>query len=124
MGDAIGFKVEVGGPVFDGRMAKQVETATEKASKAVADEGMRLVKQRLGRSFKEPTGAYLSSVLVDRSVEGFAVTGDAVYGPWLEGTGSRNDRSRFKGYAAFRRAKDELDKSSETIAGPIVRRAT
>ncbi len=124
MSDAIGFKMELSGPAFDGRLARKVETATEKASETVAEEGMRLVKQRLGRSFKEPTGAYLSSVLVDRSVEGFAVTGNAVYGPWLEGVGSRNQVSRFKGYAAFRRAKDDLDKSSETIAGPIIRRAT
>ena len=56
MADAIGFKVELAGPAFDGRMAKQVEGATEKASKAVAEEGMRLVKPRLGRSFKEPPG--------------------------------------------------------------------
>lgn len=124
MSDAIGFKMELSGPAFDGRLAKQVEGATKIASKTVAEEGMKLVRQRLGRSFKEPTGAYLASVLVDRSVEGFAVSGDPTYGPWLEGVSSRNQISRFKGYAAFRKSTQELDGKASDIAEPIIGRVT
>ncbi len=124
MSDAISFKVKTSGPAFNGGLTRTVRAAHTTASKAVAETGVKLVKQRLGRQFKEPTGAYLSSVQTDRSVVGFAVTGNAVYGPWLEGTSSRNQSSRFKGYAAFRKAALELQGLSAKIAGPIIRRAT
>lgn len=29
--------------------------------------------------------------------------GGVIYGPWLEGTGSRNQTTRFKGYGSFRK---------------------
>lgn len=38
---------------------------------------------------------------------------NAVYGPWLEGTGSRNDTTRFKGYASFRKTEQWLQ---DTVA--------
>lgn len=38
-----------------------------------------------------------------------------VYGSWLEGTSSRNETSRFKGYATFRRTGDWLQEQAEDI---------
>ena len=124
MSDAISFKVETTGPAFNGILARKVEGAAVAASKAVAEAGVKLVKQRLGRQFKHPTGAYLATVQTDRSIVGFAVTGNAIYGPWLEGVSSRNQKSRFKGYSAFRRSVPELQGMVPGIAGPIIRRAT
>jgi hypothetical protein len=46
-----------------------------------------------------------------------------VYGPWLEGTSSRNRTTRFKGYAQFRKTKQWLDKKSDGIAKHHVNRA-
>lgn len=37
--------------------------------------------------------------------------GGVVYGPWLEGTGSRNASTRFKGYRSFRRTAQWLNKT-------------
>lgn len=33
-----------------------------------------------------------------------------VYGPWIEGVGTRNAASRFKGYAMFRKARTALER--------------
>jgi hypothetical protein len=40
----------------------------------------------------------------------------AMYGPWLEGTGSRNETTRFKGYHGFREAGLALDTEAEAVA--------
>jgi hypothetical protein len=52
-----------------------------------------------------------------------AVTDSGViYGPWLEGTGSRNRTTRFKGYATFRKAAQELDRRAFRIAAAMLDR--
>jgi hypothetical protein len=43
-----------------------------------------------------------------------------IYGPWLEGTGSRNATTRFKGYASFRRAAQVTRSRVRHIAGGVV----
>lgn len=49
---------------------------------------------------------------VPRSTLGriFVAGPGAIYGPWLEGTGSRNQTTRFKGYSSFRKTAQWLDK--------------
>ena len=44
------------------------------------------------------------------SLEGVIHDSKVVYGPWLEGTSSRNNTTQFKGYASFRKTKDWMDK--------------
>lgn len=48
---------------------------------------------------------------------------NVIYGPWLEGTSSRNQTTRFKGYAMFRRTKQQLDKEKDRIMGRAIARA-
>ncbi|MGV9803926.1 hypothetical protein ACWDTP_38425, partial [Mycobacterium sp. NPDC003449] len=49
--------------------------------------------------------------------------GGVVYGPWLEGTGSRNAPvTRFRGYATFRRVKAMIDRRAPGIAQRLLRR--
>jgi hypothetical protein len=46
-----------------------------------------------------------------------------IYGPWLEGTGSRNAPvTRFPGYGSFRRASQQLDREIGGIADRILTR--
>jgi hypothetical protein len=40
----------------------------------------------------------------------------AVYGPWLEGTGSRNETTRFKGYHGMRLASELLEATADADA--------
>jgi len=48
--------------------------------------------------------------------QGIVVDSNVVYGPWLEGVSSRNQATRFKGYAIFRRTRDKL----QGLAGQIL----
>ncbi len=45
-----------------------------------------------------------------------------VYGPWLEGTGSRNKTSRFKGYRIWRSAVSRINARAVSIGQPIIAR--
>ena len=61
------------------------------------------------------TGKY--SMPVVAGADETVVTMDlATYGPWLEGTGSRNETTRFKGYHSFRLAAQQLDGIAQGIA--------
>ena len=46
-----------------------------------------------------------------------------VYGPWLEGVGSRNETSRFKGYRMFRKANNALRIAAPRLLQKHVKRA-
>lgn len=72
---------------------------------------------RLGGGTQEIHRTYTLPIVVEDPVtDTIVTTGDAMYGPWLEGTGSRNRTTRFKGYFGFRRASDEIQLSVERIA--------
>jgi hypothetical protein len=45
-----------------------------------------------------------------------------IYGPWLEGVGSRNRTTRFKGYFTFRRTAQQLKSRSTAVANGVLRR--
>ena len=110
--------VHAHGPVFDGRAAHDVTLFLEAAVKAVAEEGEKDVKGRLQGSLRHPTGYYVSNVSVDPRGRTDRVINDSgvIYGPWLEGTGSRNATTRFKGYHSFRKATQQLDAKARGIA--------
>jgi hypothetical protein len=55
-------------------------------------------------------------VVADPAVETIVTTENAMYGPWLDGSGSRNQTTRFKGYHGYRIAAQELDTEAEAIA--------
>ncbi len=50
-----------------------------------------------------------------RGLEGRIDDGGVIYGPWLEGTSSRNQSTRFKGYASFRRTAQRLEKQKPRV---------
>lgn len=49
--------------------------------------------------------------------------GNVVYGPWLEGTGSRNQTTRFKGYHSFRTVYQSMEKHKGKVIKAHVQRA-
>lgn len=90
-------------------------------NEVLAQEGVNRVKARLDSSLKKPTGYYKSNIQVDRKATYRGVTDSGVpYGGWLEGVDSRNKTTRFKGYWAFRTAREGLNKDKERIAQPLV----
>jgi hypothetical protein len=129
--------VTLSGPLFDGQAAKTLERGIEAGRGKVAGEGENLSRLAFMGSIRRDQGRFLKSLtVIERShvfvshsgdhtysmpitVDGPSetiVTSDlATYGPWLEGTGSRNETTRFKGYWGFRRAGQALNDSAGRI---------
>lgn len=109
--------VTLRGNLLLGRSAPFVRAACQAGQQAVAEEATNRVHARLHEVLQHPTGYYESQVVTDRGVEESRVTdGGVVYGPWLEGTGSRNASTRFKGYRTFRIVTQGLKRDAGTIA--------
>lgn len=114
----MGAAVTVKGPLLDGSAPQIVEAGLEEALRAVAEEGETAVQNRLQSVLRHETGKYRSKIITDRvSEERWDITDQGYYyGPWLEGTGSRNKTTRFKGYGTFRRIGQELQERAGSIA--------
>ncbi|NUO42424.1 MAG: hypothetical protein HOV82_10330 [Streptomyces sp.] len=124
-----GFDVRVNshasGPWASGRAGRALHDYSDDVEYQVAREGERLVHQRLRQVLRHPTGYYQSKISVDRTSGGRYMVHDQriVYGPWLEGTGSRNSPvTRFPGYFTFRRTKPLLDRKAPQIARELLAR--
>lgn len=112
------FVVHSRGPVFDGRALASVRGFEAEWRYQVAETGKRMVLETLGEVLQNPTGYYESQVQVEARANYVDVVtdGGVIYGPWLEGTSSRNQTTRFKGYGTFRKVKERLDKESLRVA--------
>lgn len=105
------------GPLFDGRAAIAAAQFARASQKDIAEQGKREISTRLHSVIRHPTGRYESRIRVQHFGSRSAVNDSGmVYGPWLEGTGSRNRTTRFKGYATFRRVRARLQKEATGIA--------
>jgi hypothetical protein len=124
-----GFDIRVNtsanGPMFDGRAQRALRDYQDQVDYRVATEAENLVLAHLGRSIKNRTPYYETRVGVERASRGgYEVTDHGViYGPWLEGTGSRNyPVTRFRGYRAFSRARALIQQRAGGIARRLLSR--
>ena len=111
--------VSVRGPFFEiGAIA--AKRAVEDVVRELVNDGEKAVDVQLYPGHGFITGHYKRSVHgeLQDSYHGRIHDSRVVYGPWLEGVGSRNERSRFKGYRMFRNAFQRL----ESIKAEIVRK--
>lgn len=115
-------KVEVSGPIFDGRAQQAVDDYLDQAEKVVAEAGVEAVRGELRRVLRNPTGYYESRITEERAQDDYAVTDDrVVYGPWLAGVGSMNQVTGFKGYDHWERATTELQSKADQLAEGALR---
>jgi hypothetical protein len=115
--------VRLSGPIFGGRAPGLVRDFLADATRDIAEQGEIDVRTHLARVLKHPTGYYQSNIRHDRVGADMVVHDHGVvYGPWLEGTGSRNQTTRFKGYATFRRTTQQLQGKADTIAARALAR--
>jgi len=112
--------VDIGGsgPVFDGRARAAAKDYVEAAVDDVAATGLRDVQTNLARVLRHPTGSYQSHIKDRASGTRHVIHDDrVVYGPWLEGVGSRNaPETVFAGYSTFRLTAQALEKKAGQIA--------
>lgn len=134
--------VRTSGPMFDGRAKEELRDGIEAVRHDVAKRGRALAAAAFAGAIRDNHGKFIGSIQVITESHNFTshsghhtytmpievpteadvVTTDiATYGPWLEGTGSRNDTTRFKGYFGFRKAADELDRVAGTVAEGTIR---
>lgn len=118
--------VKASGPIFDGRMYVTIRGALPDIEKRVAQEGVDFLlkapgRQLTGAPFKKPTGFYRMHIGVTRKGLHYAMHDHGViYGAWLAGVSSRNAKSRFKGYAHWRRAVQHLMKEGVRVANQVI----
>lgn len=110
--------VRVIGPIFDGRAAQASREYTRELERKLGDKARDRVVERMGSEFKHDEGKYVSSIHVEIDNEHVYVRDryEFVYGPWLEGDGSRNVTTRFKGYHTMRKVGSEINSQAESIA--------
>lgn len=126
--------VTLSGPLFNGQAEHAAARGMDAARAKVAEMGEILAGSALmaairhhgaGRAVRSvtttdksrvyQTGRYSMPVIAGPG-ETIVTTDLATYSAWLEGTGSRNETTRFKGYHSFRLASQELDRIAQGIA--------
>ena len=115
--------VTITGPLFDGRASAAVERVLDESKSEVGAQGLADVHQVLNARIRHPTPYYETQLLSER-IGAAEVVHDrgVIYGPWLEGTGSRNATTRFEGYHAFRLARQALPAKIPALVEPILAR--
>ncbi len=127
MGDywEIKFNSRMHGPISDGREARWIREYEHDVAEALADDAKDIWVRNLQGSIRHPTPYYWTRI--DRheiTPTRYKVDDhDIVYGPWLEGTGSRNSPvTIFPGYHALARAKEMAKRRRGGVARRILRR--
>jgi len=114
--------VTIKGPLFDGRARSAMRELLSDVTWSVAAEAESEVGQLLDASIVDPTPYYETQITRQRVSDEMAKVHDRgiIYGPWLEGTGSRNATTRFKGYHSFRRAHQAVQGRVDRVVRPAV----
>ncbi|WP_405531502.1 hypothetical protein OG592_26995 [Streptomyces avidinii] len=118
-------EVTVSGPLFDGTAEQEFAAYADEAREQISEFAEEHVLTLMGLAFRHPTGYYESHVMTER------VAGDTdrvhdsgvVYGPWLEGVGTRNrERPGFPGYFHWRRTKALVTLRAPDMAEQLLQR--
>lgn len=132
-GFSIEFEQHDIGPMFDGLGPQIMAAYCEDVRQTEADEIQRMVLFHLSLVIKVNHGVYMGAIHQEASGDEITVTDRwIVYGPWLEGVGSRVGPrgsghwplTRFPGYHTFRIVFEEYNKialeRAEEILPPYV----
>lgn len=121
----IDYSISMRHPILDGRAQRAAGQYADDVQLEIARHTERMVQRQLRAVLRNPTGYYQSNITLERGAGDAWVVhdGGVVYGPWLEGVGSRNSPvTRFPGYATFRRTKALVLRQAPQIAQRAMRR--
>jgi hypothetical protein len=114
------------GPLVEGYAEPIVEKLIASAVAEGASYTMHEVLMQLDQVLQHPTGYYESQIRAQRvDAETWSVNDtNVIYGPWLEGTGSRNAPvTKFKGYHTFRIVRNRMAQKMKAIVAAHLDRA-
>ena len=98
------------------RLPRVIDDYIDRVNYLVAGQTLAEVHLILDRSIRNPTPYYETQLIVEPEAGGYVVHDRGiVYGPWLEGISHRNQTTRFKGYHAFRQAKQIMQTKTQQI---------
>lgn len=110
--------VHLSGPTLEGLGPTIVDRRLAEATTELADYTRFEVLMQLDRVLQHPTG-YYESQIVDQTLNPWMHSvndSQVIYGPWLEGIGSRNAPvTKFAGYHTFRIVKNRMEQKSKAI---------
>lgn len=120
----IRFSSRIKGDISSGKMARDAAAYSHDAAEAIANSAKDTWLNNLHGSLRHQTPYYTTKIAKREITPTHYVIHDhdVVYGHWLEGTGSKNPVTRFKGYFAQERAVAEVRGKRGTIARRILRR--
>lgn len=118
--------VDTHGPLFDGRAIEALDAYCREMTEEVARATKNQVSIRLDSVLRNPTPYYETRIRYDGAGTEYRVNDGPntfIYGPWLEGTGSRNATTRFKGYRTFRIVAGQMNAGrAKVVAERVLRR--
>jgi len=114
--------VMISGPFFDERNAAARRQLEDDGLNRLGGQGLADWHQLLDASIRNPTPYYETQLMTERAGGDTQLIHDrdVIYGPWLEGVGSRNATTRFKGYHALRAAAQQLEAQAPQVLAPLV----
>lgn len=117
-------EVRLSGPLFDPRGPAIMQDLRHDGLNKVGGQALANVQTNLDTSIRHPTPYYETQIRMEERGD-TAVVDDrgVIYGPWLEGVGSRNKSTRFKGYFSFRRAVQTLRQQTPELLRVVAERA-
>lgn len=129
MTKGITIDTRITGPFFDyGERA--LEDASREWVQDMVREGEAKVEAQLYAGHGVATGTYKSTVHSAIRSSQHGIIDDSpdrhlsIIGAWLEGSRSRHERHRFRGYGVWRKTRAHLRRLANELAGKIYTRAT
>lgn len=113
------------GPISSGQIHRHVAEYEHDVAEELAEESERMILKRLGQVLRHPTGYYESRIDTRQlAANRYEIhDSDVVYGPWLEGTGSRNSPvTIFPGYHTFQTVEIAMKRKRGNIGRRVLRR--
>jgi hypothetical protein len=117
--------VHLKGPTLEGLGPTIVDRMLAEATTELADYTRFEVLTQLDSVLQHPTGFYESQIRDEPLNPWMHSINDSqvIYGPWLEGIGSRNSPvTRFPGYHTFRIVKNRMEQRTKAIMAAWVER--
>lgn len=118
----IGGTVDISGPFLVGNPLAAVDDFVTEVAWVVGAQALADWHQKLDQRIQHPTPFYETQLMLERQSADVVWAHDQgiIYGPWLEGTSSRNRTTKFKGYKAVRETTQQLGQKVPNVVRPYM----